>query len=492
VRALAALYRHDPAGTAIVTPDGELTYGELTARIDAAAAALADAGAGPEQVCAVVAEAGVDAVTGMAAVLRAGAAFLTLDLDQPPARLADMIDSAGARFRLTTTALAAAGGRADLPIDGPTVLLDGPPGAGPLPAHPDPRTLAYVSHTSGSTGRPNAVLVERRSLDGYLTALVADCALDPGTVTLQVAPLGYDASVRDVFATLVAGGTLVLLPRSALLLPDAFAAAVATHRANTVLSSTPTLLTFLARDGLPAGLRLVVSSGESLRPFLLAGGRDRLAGRLLNHYGPSETTMTATRHDVPPGPPPDADLIGAPLPGVTAHVLDADLRPVRPGGTGEVYLGGTGVTRGYRGRPGVTATRFLPDPAGPPGARMYRTGDLARHRPDGVLEYLGRADRQVKIRGYRVDPAEVEGALLSHPAVTGAVVTPATDAAGRPHLVGHLTGDLTGVTDAALRAHLAQTLPPHLLPRRFLRVDRLPTTRTGKTDRTALTTGGAP
>jgi D-alanine--poly(phosphoribitol) ligase subunit 1 len=255
---------------------------------------------------------------------------------------------------------------------------------------------------------------------------------------------------------------------------------------NTVLSATPTLLTSLCQHELPA-LELTVCSGESLRPFLVAGGRDRVRGRLVNQYGPTEATMTSTRYAVPRHPDTTLDLVGTPIDGVTVHLLDDDLRAVADGATGEVWIAGLGVARGYGGRPALTAARFLPDPHGPPGARMYRTGDLARRTPEGDLVFLGRVDRQTKIRGYRVDPAEIEGVLLAHPAVSGAVVTTATDGEGRVCLVAHVTGALTGVTDAALRAHLATTLPHHMLPRRFARIDELPTTASGKTHRRALT-----
>ncbi|MEU7551640.1 amino acid adenylation domain-containing protein [Streptomyces sp. NPDC044571] len=491
---IAAHAAAEPDRIAVTTPAGDWTYGQLTARIDALAAVLRARGARPERVCAVAVERGVDAVVAPAAVVRSGAAFLGLDPEQPPARLAALVRSGGADMLLTTSALA---GRLDLPVPGPPVLLDRPgTAAGPdqgRPGPPDGRCLAYVSHTSGSTGEPSAVLVEHRSLDSYLRFVVRDYGLGPGTVALQVAPLGYDASLRDTFAPLLAGGRLVVVPRSALLRPEEFGAAVREHEVSALLSVTPSFLSFLAGqpDGqrLLAGVRLVVSSGESLRPFLAAGGRPLVRGRLVNQYGPTECTMTSTRHVVPTRPDTRADTVGTPIDGVVVRLLDEGLAAVPGGSAGEVCIGGVGVARGYRGQPARTAERFVPDPYGPPGSRMYRTGDRASLGPDG-LEYLGRGDRQVKIRGYRVDPAEVEGALLAHPGVTGAVVTSDTDGQGRVFLVAHVTGDLAQTTDAALRAHLATTLPPHLMPRRFARLAQLPTTRGGKADRRALSQSG--
>ncbi len=489
---IAAHAARHPGRVALTTPAGELTYEELAARIDALAAVLRARGARPEVVCAVAVERGVDAVVAVAAVLRSGAAFLGLDPEQPAPRLAALVRSGGASMLLTSSELSA---RLDLPIEGPRVLLDRPGavGTGGAPAGaPDGRGLAYVSHTSGTTGEPSAVLVEHRGLDSYLRFVVRDYGLGPDTVGLQVAPPGYDASVRDTFAPLLAGGRLVVVPRSALLRPEEFGEVVRTEGVNTLLSVTPSFLSFLAgRPGaaaLLAGLRLVVSSGESLRPFLAAGGRALVQGALVNQYGPTECTMTSTRYAVPAAPDPAADLIGTPIDGVVVRLLDEGLAEVPDGTVGEVYIGGIGVARGYRGLPGRTAERFVPDPLGPPGARLYRTGDLARRGPGG-LSYVGRGDRQVKIRGYRVDPAEVEGALLAHPALTGAVVTSATDAQGRVFLTAHLTGD-SGVADSALRAHLVATLPPHLMPRRFVRLDALPTTRGGKADRRALAESG--
>ncbi|WP_042379388.1 amino acid adenylation domain-containing protein [Streptacidiphilus melanogenes] len=562
---IAAHAAADPGRVALTTSDADTTYGELADRIDAAARLLRAAGAGPERVCAVAVERGPDAVVAMAAVLRAGAAFLTLDVEQPPARLAALVRSGGAELLLAAEPELVA--RLGLPIPGPTVLLpreastpprpsgpseipgpsataagpghadpaepcappgaslpaqppapirsgtsqaaSGPSVAAPRRAHTDPAVpfadaeaavrvepsgLAYVSHTSGTTGEPSAVLVEHGGLDNYLRFVVRDYGLGPDTVALQVAPLGYDASIRDTFAPLLAGGRLVLLPRGDVLRPESFGAAVRRHGVNTLLSVTPSFLSHLAgrpdATELLDGVGLVVSSGESLRPYLTAGGRALVRGRLVNQYGPTECTMTSTRYAVPAEPATEADIVGTPLDGVVVRLLDESLVPVRHGRTGEVYIGGAGVARGYRDRPGRTAERFVPDPLGPPGARLYRTGDLARLGPEG-LSYLGRGDRQIKIRGYRVDPAEIEGALLSHDAVTGAVVISDTDAQGRVFLVAHVTGELDGTSDPALRLHLARTLPPHLMPRRFVRLTTLPTTRGGKTDRTALAQTGA-
>ncbi|KOV89868.1 amino acid adenylation domain-containing protein [Streptomyces sp. NRRL B-3648] len=487
IRAHADRAPHSPA---LLTADGPTGYGELAARIDRLAARLVAHGVGPERVCAVALPPGVDAVVATAAVVRAGGAFLTLDTGLPDLRLAALAAGGGAAHLITCAALA---GRLGPLVDAPAVLVDRLPAAGPPPAAfgtPHPRSLAYVSHTSGSTGAPHPVLIEHGGLDTYLRAVVRDNSLGPGTVTLQLAPPGYDASIRDTFAPLAAGGCVVLVERSRLLRAESFADTVTEYGVDTLLSTTPSFLGFLAQSPRAAerlrSLRLVCSSGESLRPFLAAGGRALVGGRLVNQYGPSECTMTSTRHEVPADPDTSADTVGTAIDGTVVRLLDAQGREVADGRTGEVHIGGAGVARGYGGRPALTADRFPPDPYGPPGARLYRTGDLARRASDGTLTYLGRADRQIKIRGHRVDPAEIEGALLAHPEVTGAVVTAETDDRGRTWLGAHVTGPLADTTDAQLRAFLARTLPPHMMPRRFTRLERLPVTHSGKADRRAL------
>ncbi|MEU0340416.1 amino acid adenylation domain-containing protein [Streptomyces bobili] len=487
---IAAHAARSPERIALTTPAGDVTYARLGARIDEIARLLRAHGARPETVCAVAVEHGTDAVAAMAAVLRCGAAFLTLDVGQPQDRLAAFVRGAGARLLLTTSAHAPLLGEAL-----PTVLLDRPaPTNAPPPPPVDPRALAYVSHTSGSTGEPSAVLIEHHSLDVYLRDTAHAFGLGADTVALQTAPLGYDASIRDTFAPLLAGARLVIVDRARLLRPEEFARTVREHRVTALLSVTPSFLSHLAgAPGLAdplAGVVLAASSGESLRPFLAAGGRTLVPGRLVNQYGPTECTMTTTRHGVQAEPDPSGDLVGVPRAGTVVRILDAALEPVADGTVGEVYIGGGGLARGYGGRPARTAECFVPDPFGAPGARLYRTGDLGWWG-EGGLHYAGRTDRQVKIRGYRVDPAEVEGVLLSHPGITGAVVTSHTDDRGRAYLLAHITGDLAGTTDAALRGHLARSLPPHLMPRRFQRLDTLPTTRGGKTDRRRLVAGSS-
>ncbi len=321
--------RH-PDRIALDTPDGPVTYGQLDRRTREVTRLLRAHGVRPETVCTVAVEHGPDAVAAMTAVLRCGAAFLTLDVTQPRDRLASFVRSAGARLLLTTTAHAAALdlGTAVIELDGPgpdapdaTAADAWHPTAADTSASPaavDPHALAYVSHTSGSTGEPSPVFVEHQALDTYLRDTVRAFGLGQDTVVLQTAPLGYDASLRDTFAPLLAGARLVLVERARLLRPADFARTVREHGVTALLSVTPSFLTHLAgqRD-LPdplAGVTLVASSGESLRPFLTAGGRSLVPGRLVNQYGPTECTMTTTRHDVPADPDPAHDVVGLPRP----------------------------------------------------------------------------------------------------------------------------------------------------------------------------------
>ncbi|WP_037689691.1 AMP-binding protein, partial [Streptomyces lavendulae] len=262
--------------------------------------------------------------------------------------------------------------------------------------------LAYVIYTSGSTGRPKGVAIPHRGVVGYLSYLHGLTGLTAQDTVLNLASLSFDPSVRDVFGTLTAGARLVLVPPEAAKDPYALLAALDRHEVSVLLSLVPTVLGALAeaaRDsgtGPLAGLRLGLVSGEAL-----TGGHVALAAsvgadwRLVNQYGPTESTMTVTYQPVDPSTAPEALVpIGRPIPNARCYVLDDGLRPVPPGVPGELHLAGGDLARGYANRPELTASRFLPDPFGAPGERMYRTGDIARLRPDGVLEYLGRTDHQ--------------------------------------------------------------------------------------------------
>ncbi|WP_131545974.1 AMP-binding protein [Streptomyces sp. IBTA2] len=417
-----------PEATALRAPGRTIGYRQLDTWIDRLAHLLTAHGSGPERVCALALEPGPESVVAVAAVLRAQGAFLTLDVTQPPPRLAAMVRSGGATVLITRSAVRE---RTGLTVDGPVIDLDdvaepdGPGGWGPAGATPvgSGRQLAYVSHTSGSTGTPNAVLIERAGLDSYLG--FHRPGLRPGPRHRGApgrTPRLRRLHPRQTFAPLVAGGTVVLAERGTLLRADSFAETLRREGVNTLLSVTPSFLTFLAQQDLAGehlgGLRLVVTSGESLLPFLRSGARPPAARQPgQTSTAPTECTMTATRHAVPPpSRTPPATWSGQPIDGMTVRLTGPGGDEVPPGGTGEIVLGGIGVARGYLGRPGLTADRFRPDPGGPPGARAYphRRPGIGPVRT-GVLEYLGRSDRQVKIRGYRVDPAEIEASCSATP-----------------------------------------------------------------------------
>ncbi|MCI4061311.1 non-ribosomal peptide synthetase [Micromonospora sp. R77] len=362
-----------------------------------------------------------------------------------------------------------------------------------LPAVPvRPGQLAYLVHTSGSTGTPKGVLVEHAGITAYLDTVLAHYRLGPDDVVLQRASTGFDAFLRDCVGPLTVGATVLMAGRSDL---STLAADLPGRPAPTaLLSMVPSLLHQLLDAGdvgaatLP-GLRLLVLSGEPCTPALLAKVHRALPGlrRVVNQYGPTEATVTTTLADLDPGRAYESIGIGVPMPGTTVQVLDAALRPVPVGVFGELHIGGSGVSRGYHDRPGLTAAAYLPDPAGPPGARMYRTGDAARWLADGTLEFRGRLDRQVKVRGVRVEPAEVEAALAEHPEVGAAAVVARPDGPNGWRLAGYAQRTPDGrVTEADLRGHLEARLPSALIPAELLVLDALPLLGNGKVDRAAL------
>ncbi|MEU5357381.1 amino acid adenylation domain-containing protein [Streptomyces albidoflavus] len=490
----AAQAARTPWATAVVCGDERLTFAELDARVRALSVELAARGARPGERVAVGLERSADLVTALLAVLRSGAAYLPVDPSYPVDRLAYMLQDAA------PVALVARPGTA-VPHEGlelvdPAAVVPGGDGGVPEPPVPEPHDAAYVIYTSGSTGRPKGVVVEHRSLAQLLEhhrreahALAAESLGRRLRVALTAAT-SFDAS-WDPVLWMLAGHELHLADDATRRDPEALAAFLAARRIDAV-ETTPSHLRQLLAAGLLAGdghhPRVLALGGEPVDDALWAELRDHDELIVLNYYGPTETTVDAVTARVTGTAP----AIGRPVAGARAYVLDSALHPMPLGTPGELYLSGEGVARGYAGRPGLTARRFLPDPYGPPGARMYRTGDLARWRPEGTLEFLGRTDDQVKIRGHRVETGEVEAALRALPGIADAAVAPAGPAGGERRLAAYLVPGPGGTDPAEVRDLLAAALPDHLVPALYAVLDRLPLTPNGKLDTARLPEATAP
>ncbi|MBY8849756.1 amino acid adenylation domain-containing protein, partial [Saccharothrix sp. MB29] len=460
--------RRAPDAVAVVHGTTELTYRELDERAEWLADRLAAREVGPEDVVALVLPRTPDLVVAMLAVLKAGAAFLPIDLANPPERIAHLVADAGARCVVSDAATE--------PVLPPTavevlVVEDTRPTVGrAAPRRPvHPANPAYVIYTSGSTGRPKGVVVTHRGLPAFAAAEVEHFDVRPGDRVLQFSSPSFDASVLELCMALPAGAALVVPPPGPLL-GDQLADVVEQFGVTHALIPPVALATVPVR-ALPTFRTVIVGGDASSAELVAAWAPGR---RMINAYGPTESTVvTSWSGPLEPGGTPP---IGRPIPGTEVRVLDDRLRPVAQG---ELYVTGVGLARGYLGRPGLTAQRFVADPFGEPGARMYRTGDVVRTRDDGQLEFVGRADHQVKIRGFRVEPGEVEALLRTHPAVDQALVV-ARDEPKR--LVAYVVGRGTD----GLREHLAATLPDYMVPSAFVALDAFPLSPNGKLDRAAL------
>ncbi|MFE9450989.1 non-ribosomal peptide synthase/polyketide synthase [Streptomyces sp. NPDC006739] len=460
----------------------ELSYAELDRAANRLAHALIRRGVGPERVVALVLPRAAETVVAQLAVAKAGGAFLPVDPNYPVRRREFMVRDAGARLVLDDPAEVWV---ADGPETAPT---DADRATALTPAHP-----AYVIYTSGSTGTPKGVVVTHRGLAGFAASAAAQYAAGPGDRVLQFASPSFDASVLELCVSLLSGATLVTGEEGPLV-GERLAEVLAGRRISHTLIPPAALATVdPATAGALPGLRTLIVGAEACPADLVetwAPGR-----RMINSYGPTEATVVATWTG-PLTPGTGAPPIGHPAGATRVYVLDAALRPVPPGVTGELYVAGPGLARGYLGRPGLTARRFVADPFAGPGERMYRTGDLVRWTTDGQLRFAGRADDQLKLRGFRIEPGEIESALRRSPLVRDAVVVVRADgpaADGPARLVAYVVpadGDHERLPVSELRPQLAESLPPHMVPSVFVPLERLPLTPNGKTDRRALPAPG--
>ena len=487
----AALVARDPDATAVVSGTGPVTYAVLDRRSNALAWLLRRRGVSTDTPVGVAIGRGTGLVTALLAVLKAGGAYLPIDIGGPPARTATMLAAAGARLVLVTAETAAA----LPPLAGVEMVradTEPPPASDRSVAPPDvshPLSLAYVSFTSGSTGAPKGAGIPHRAV----IRLVSDptfASLGPGERLLHLAPAGFDASTLEIWGALLTGATVVIAPPGPLGLPDI--ASLLRSAGVTVAWLPAVLFHQMAEASIDAitAVPVVLAGGDVLSADTVRAVLAARRGRpLVNGYGPTENTTFTTCHVMTDPSQVGATVpIGRPIQHTTVHVLDSRGQPLPVGVAGELYTGGDGLARGYAGNAAATARAFVPDPAGH-GTRLYRTGDLARWRADGTLEFLGRVDDQIKIHGFRVEPAEAAAALRRHPGVRESLVLAAGEGAQR-HLVGYVTPadgvDPGSLRPSLLRDFLASRLPEYLIPAGFKAIDRLPLNANGKVDRAAL------
>ncbi|MEI8151204.1 MAG: amino acid adenylation domain-containing protein, partial [Hyphomicrobiales bacterium] len=488
----AAQAARTPNAVAVIGEAGRLTYAELDARSNRLAHHLRSLGVGPEAVVALCVERSPDMLVGVLGILKAGGAYLPLDAGHPRERLGFMFGDAGVSVLVTQSALverlpvsltAAAVVRLDADA---TAIARRPAHAPPLAL--DPHHAAYIIYTSGSTGAPKAVVVEHRSLTNKMIALGRDFEVDERFRAALLISSAFDPSIEQALLPLMGGGAAVVVSDAVRESPMAFWQQVQRDGV-TFISCVPSFFESVLREApSDASLDHLALGGEAFTAeFRTEIARHVSVGRLTNLYGPTETTIDAASHRITGDESGPVIPIGHPMANYRTYVLDSGLEPVPAGIVGELYVAGLGLARGYLRRAAITAERFVADPHGIAGSRMYRTGDLARWRPDGLLEFLGRADAQVKLRGFRIEPGEIEAALIREPGVAQAAVIAHDDGAGSKRLIGYLVATEGAAIDpAVLRATLGRQLPDYMVPSALIVLDRLPLTPNGKLDRRAL------
>jgi amino acid adenylation domain-containing protein/natural product biosynthesis luciferase-like monooxygenase protein len=474
--------RRTPTHPAVLFKESSLSYRELNERANQLAHWLRTKGAGPDVRVAICMERGFDMLIALLGVLKSGAAYVPLDPGYPRERLAYMLEDCAPALLLTQRSLLDRTDADAVPrfcLDGDSAALMEQSTADP-PTIASERHLAYVIYTSGSTGNPKGVMVEHSGLVNLAEGPGSSLGITANSRVLQFASFSFDACAWEWLIALTNGATLVLATRDDIAPGDPLTSFLRKRKIThvTLPPSALSVMDHLAQDD----VEVLITAGEACAPDVAE--RWSLARPLINAYGPTEATVCATLYPCArgeSGTPP----IGRPIANAQVHVLDAELQPVPIGVTGEIYVGGHGIARGYLNRSGLTAERFVADPfAASPGSRLYRTGDLARWKPDGNLEYLGRGDHQVKIRGYRVELGEIEAQLVREAGVREAVVAVLQDRE-LPRLVSYLTLD-PGTAVASVREALAASLPEYMVPAHFVVLERLPLTPNGKVDRKAL------
>jgi amino acid adenylation domain-containing protein len=485
-----------PEATALVFEGTSLTYAELNAQANRLAQHLLTLGVQPDSRVAIALPRNLDMVVAVLGTLKAGGAYVPLDPDYPVERLAFMLADSAPRVLITHSNVQPTLGV--LPPSLAVLSLDAPTRPWQtLPAvNPDLRArgltsshLAYVIYTSGSTGLPKGVMVEHAQVVRLFEATSAWFDFNAQDVWTLFHSCAFDFSVWELWGALLHGGRLVVVPHLTARSPHEFYELLCDQQV-TVLNQTPSafrqLISAQADSDRMHHLRCVIFGGEALAPSTLSPwyARNGERTRLVNMYGITETTVHVTYRPLSPEDTQcTSSPIGVRIPDLRVMLLDAHGQPVPIGVPGELYVGGAGVTRGYLGRPDLTAERFVPDPFGEPGSRTYRTGDLGRWRPDGTIKFMGRNDHQVKVRGFRIELGEIEAALRAHPEVREAVVLAREDAPGDQRLVAYIVGN---ATPEALRAHLSARLPDYMVPAAYVAQDALPLTPNGKLDRAAL------
>ncbi|WP_418959817.1 amino acid adenylation domain-containing protein [Streptomyces tritici] len=491
---IAEQARLSPDAPAALAGGTRLTFGQLDAEANRLARHLRGLGVAPGSVVGVHLPRDTRLVVALLAVLKAGAAYAPLDPGDSATRRSYILSDAGAHVVVTDEPGASAlaeglDGRTVVLVDRDAAAIGAHPADG-LDAPADPDALAYLIYTSGTTGRPKGVMVTHRGLMNYLWWTVDTYLRAPGGTAL-FSSAAFDLGVPNLYTSLLRGRPVHLLPDAD---PTELGARLLACGPLSFVKMAPGHLELLAEQLGPRQRRalagLVVAAGDRFSSTL---ANDWLAdagpGSVAAEYGPTEITVgnSGLRLDEPVGT--ELVPIGSAMPDTTMYVLDEAMRPVPFGVVGEVYIGGVGVTRGYLGKPALTAEKYLPDPfSRTPGARLYRTGDLAAVRPDGQVHFVGRVDKQVKIRGYRVEPAEVENAMAAHPAVRTALVVARRSDAGRHELVGYAvpSAEGTAIDQAALRAFVGERLPEYMVPSAIVVLDALPLTDVGKIDTEAL------